>query len=634
MIALSYSKSLCISVLTLMIILLSWVNPAYAYNADIPGTTLDMDNFAGIPVLHEGRIKPLDSLARIQILRFAKREMPTTMSPIEWLAKTLFNPAVAVEDKIFLIEDGITRHTLGLEERKRPFYSYAELIKGLEKTTPLVTSWISQDDFEPTEEQANLLAVHENALEYLHLLRSLSAILPLIIEIPEKLVQDYEIDNKAPITFLTLQKFQPDIEEKIRGIISKRGKNPANYSSAEQSIVTLGWQLKTLQHAGQNNAILRVIPLSQDGHYASLWEIIHDGKGSPQTQISFEHWKNLTKAYQNNDKVLWDNSIQIILENDTHATSARITVEKIYNSISPFYISILLFSLALILSCIYLVTPLPLIYTSGLAIIALALIAQTLGLVFRVYIMERPPVGTLYESIIFVGLVAPLIAAYTEYRWKNGLGLLSAAISGSILGILGHSMMGEGDNMKVLGAVLNTRFWLTTHVLCITIGYGWCLLTSVLAHVTLLGQAIGRLPKATESELIKSITTHSMIALLFTTIGTILGGIWADQSWGRFWGWDPKENGALLIVLWLIWIIHGKIAGQIGILTWLAGMAFLSVIVGIAWIGVNLLGVGLHSYGFIEGVFWSLNSFIVFEIIVIGFLMARIRMRQGGVHEN
>jgi cytochrome c biogenesis factor len=147
----------------------------------------------------------------------------------------------------------------------------------------------------------------------------------------------------------------------------------------------------------------------------------------------------------------------------------------------------------------------------------------------------------------------------------------------------------------------------------------------------LIGGATHRLSDDSKKQMIRTLTTLSLFSILFTTVGTILGGIWADQSWGRFWGWDPKENGALLIVLWLIWVIHGKIAGQISELLWLGGMAMLSVMVGTAWIGVNLLGVGLHSYGFINGVFWGLGIFTALEILLIGGLIYA-NQQQGKSH--
>lgn len=584
-------------------------------------TNFPMEKFGELPILHEGRLKPLDSFARTEILRFAKRENPNDTDCLTWLATALFDPIQSVTEKIFFIDDAVTRHRLGLEERRKPFYSYAELSDGLDKTSAEVMDIIRNTEIKPDKAQQELLAVHENALQYKQILRSFSSILPLNIVLTDEWRNKAGLAKNAPVTFASLQKINPDIEENIKRIIKRKGDDPAKYTLREQELVALGLQIKTISEASGNNNLFRVIPAINED-FASPWESINNGKGSPTAATHLKIWSDLAIAWQNKDAQSWVAAVnKLSHQAHTNYDSGRLWIEVVYNQFSPFKISLLIFSLSFVLSCIYFVNRSPFIYRCAMITLYSAVAIQSLGLVFRIYVMERPPVGTLYESILFVALIAPLVSLFVERHLKNGIGILSGAVSGTMLGLLALSMAGEGDNMKVLGAVLNTRFWLTTHVLCITIGYGWCLLTSVLAHLVLLEKAFGRVQSDSQDKLIKTITTHGLFSLLFTIIGTILGGIWADQSWGRFWGWDPKENGALLIVLWLIWFIHGKIAGQISQLIWLGGFAFLSVIVAVAWIGVNLLGVGLHSYGFIDGVFWGLGSFTIFELILIGGLM-------------
>jgi cytochrome c biogenesis factor len=106
-------------------------------------------------------------------------------------------------------------------------------------------------------------------------------------------------------------------------------------------------------------------------------------------------------------------------------------------------------------------------------------------------------------------------------------------------------------------------------------------------------------------------------ATLFSFVGTVLGGIWADQSWGRFWGWDPKENGALIIVLWNALILHARLGGLVRE----RGIMCLAVVGNIvtswSWFGVNMLGVGLHSYGFMSAAFWWLLGFIASQLVLI-----------------
>ena len=106
-------------------------------------------------------------------------------------------------------------------------------------------------------------------------------------------------------------------------------------------------------------------------------------------------------------------------------------------------------------------------------------------------------------------------------------------------------------------------------------------------------------------------------SIFFSFIGTVLGGLWADDSWGRFWGWDPKENGALIIVLWNALVLHARWDG------WVKdrGLAVLAIggniVTGWSWFGVNELGVGLHSYGFTEGVLFALGIFACSQLCMM-----------------
>jgi ABC-type transport system involved in cytochrome c biogenesis permease subunit len=106
-------------------------------------------------------------------------------------------------------------------------------------------------------------------------------------------------------------------------------------------------------------------------------------------------------------------------------------------------------------------------------------------------------------------------------------------------------------------------------------------------------------------------------ATLFSFVGTILGGIWADQSWGRFWGWDPKENGALLIVIWNSILLHARWAGLVKTRGLAVLAVFGNVVTAWSWFGVNMLGVGLHSYGFMDAAFWWLVAFGVSQLAAI-----------------
>ena len=284
------------------------------------------------------------------------------------------------------------------------------------------------------------------------------------------------------------------------------------------------------------------------------------------------------------------------------------------NRVNLFYISLGLYLLSFIfLSISWMIKPILLNRVAYLLLIS-GTVMHGYGIFLRMQIMERPPVTTLYESVIFVSLIIMALAVLLEYFRKDGLGIFVGSVSGSVLHYVGFSYAADGDTLGMLVAVLNSNFWLATHVTTITIGYGASLMAGCVGHLYLI-QEIRGVNSASLKSIFNNLFGITLLALFFTLFGTILGGIWADQSWGRFWGWDPKENGALLIVLWQLMMIHMRLSGLAKPKEFALGMALNNIIVALAWFGVNLLQVGLHSYGFDDGVARNLFMFIGFEII-------------------
>jgi len=182
--------------------------------------------------------------------------------------------------------------------------------------------------------------------------------------------------------------------------------------------------------------------------------------------------------------------------------------------------------------------------------------------------------------------------------------------------------------MQMLQAVLDTNLWLATHVVAVTMGYTATFVAGVLAIVFVIGDIFLRRGVDTQfhKAMGKMIYGILCFALLFSFVGTVLGGIWADQSWGRFWGWDPKENGAVMIVLWNAIVLHARWAGLIRS----RGLAVLAIcgniITGWSWFGTNLMGVGLHSYGFMDGAFKWLSVFIASQLLLIALALLPTRL--------
>ncbi|MBK8974814.1 MAG: cytochrome c biogenesis protein CcsA [Planctomycetes bacterium] len=237
------------------------------------------------------------------------------------------------------------------------------------------------------------------------------------------------------------------------------------------------------------------------------------------------------------------------------------------------------------------------------------------GIAVRSVLRGRPPVTTLYESVLLVttGCVAAgaWLASRARRRGPPGAARLTLALSAG-LGAVGALLAGRyesflgTDTLAPLQAVLDADLWLSVHVTTVALGYVAGLFAGALGAVFVVLDALGRLRgdevrRARARWLGAAIGGTLLVALALTTVGTILGGLWAQDAWGRFWGWDPKENGALAIVLWQLIAVHARSAG----LCRERGIAVLAVlgnvVIAFAWWGVNLMGVGLHSYGFATG---------------------------------
>ena len=209
-----------------------------------------------------------------------------------------------------------------------------------------------------------------------------------------------------------------------------------------------------------------------------------------------------------------------------------------------------------------------------------------------------------------------------------------AAAAGFASLIVAHHLTGDGDTMEMMRAVLDSNFWLGTHVVTITIGYSGTFLAGALAIAWTIRRHLlrGGGDPATSKAIMGMTYGVICFALLFSFVGTVLGGIWADQSWGRFWGWDPKENGALLIVLWNAIILHARWGGFVRERGIMAMAIFGNVITSLSWFGVNMLGVGLHSYGFMDKAFWALSAFIGSQLAIMAFTLLPPRFwRVGGL---
>ena len=318
------------------------------------------------------------------------------------------------------------------------------------------------------------------------------------------------------------------------------------------------------------------------------------------------------------------------------STASTLSFEKTFNGFEPFYRSAIAYVVIFIVAALSWLIPaikrdselVRTLRNSAYYLTIIVLVCHTFGLAARMWIEGRPPVTNLYSSALFIGWASVLLCLGTEKYIRLGIASAMGALIGFSSLVIAHSLSLDsslnptGDTMEMMRAVLDSNFWLATHVVIITIGYsttylaGFIGIAYVFFHIGCIisGKPENKLKKTLDS-MIYGITCFS---LLFSLVGTILGGIWADQSWGRFWGWDAKENGALLIVIWNALLLHARFSG-IAKTRGLACIAiFGNVVTSWSWFGTNMLGVGLHSYGFMDKAFNYLMMFIISQMVIIG----------------
>ena len=314
-----------------------------------------------------------------------------------------------------------------------------------------------------------------------------------------------------------------------------------------------------------------------------------------------------------------------------HLDPQVVNTETWFNYYEPFYKTICLYLPVLVLSFLGWLFWGPVLRRTSLWLMVLAFLLHSGALLLRMWISGRPPVTNLYSSAIFIGWAVVIAAFVIEVLLKNGIGnVLGASVGAATLTIAHYLARDEGDTLGVMQAVLDTTFWLATHVVCITLGYAATFLAGGIGIVYTVMAVFSR-SKSKEGDL-KSIgqLVYGVLcfALFFSLVGTVLGGLWADDSWGRFWGWDPKENGAMLIVLWNALILHArwdKIVRDYG--TSVLAIAG-NIVTAWSWFGVNELKAGLHTYGFTEGRLYALKMFVgsqlaVMLVAIIAFQIVR-----------
>ena len=575
-----------------------------------------------IPIQEQGRIKPLDTYARNQALAFyGKRKIKhEEISAIDWMIDLFIHPEKGLEQKIFNIRSPDIVNALDLEWTNNLHkYSYSEIFPGIQNQLPLISSIFDKKEEDRDLFDNQLVELYQNIMKYRQIASSLSCLLPMFTVYDPETAEKLHIEPGQFASYAHIMSHRGSLFNVSQNILTK---SEESWTENEREVALLLYNLQQTS-LDEFAKALKIIPPAKDdttGLWISPWELLDGREIEPhQDRIMKSMEAYLVARYDNNSGAMSDAlksyRTGLLSSPGDRVKFSILEKETWLNKANLFTLSLVFYLFGFILLGIsWMVQPILLKNVAYGSLIS-GFILHTYGIYLRMVIMSRPPISTLYETVIFVGFVIVLLSVVIEYLRKDGLGVFIGSVSGSMLHYVGFGYAADGDTLEMLVAVLNSNFWLATHVTTIILGYGTSLMAGLIGHLYLIEKI--RVPN--NSKRLKSIYDNmfgvTLIALFFTLFGTILGGIWADQSWGRFWGWDPKENGALLIVLWQLMMVHMRLSGLAKADRFALGMVLNNIVVIMAWFGVNLLSIGLHSYGFASGIAVNIVLFTVFELV-------------------
>ncbi|WP_182866324.1 cytochrome c biogenesis protein [Stieleria mannarensis] len=571
-----------------------------------------------IPAQFGGRMLPLDSFARQTLKAISNREsLPMenapgaiksrvdkkSMSAMQWLMEVAIDDPALRYLPMFRVDAEEVRSQLKLERRKSKLYSLDELLAEWPKADALIKAARGKDEAALSFKEQKLLELDLRTRQYMVTAEAFQ--LPRPPEIPT--------DNLPEgITEEMVQRFAlGELQRRMESIQTMRTARiiPPTADEAADAVNDPDWT--AFAPAFFDDAAKGP---SQDS----------DRKlASDPFSRMIETYQDEKKDFEGFNQAVDDQLALSTAYPIPGLNSNKVALERWMESNSPEVRSTILYILSMIMALAFLAVGDHRLRNATWGVLLVAALIHTVAILSRIYITGRAPVINIYSSAVFIGWAAVLGGLVIDRIFRLGFGNLVAATAGT-LSLLVARGLSSGDTMPVLQAVLDTQFWLATHVISVSLGYVATLVAGMLGIGYLISNWVGAEEKAGRS-LYRMVYGAACFGILFSTVGTILGGLWADDSWGRFWGWDPKENGALLIVIWNALMLHARWDGMVKA----RGFAILSIggniVTAWSWFGTNELGIGLHSYGFTEGVLMWLMIFMAtqFAFLIAGLVAWR-----------
>ncbi len=646
---------------------------------------LRLEGVATLPISYKGRIQPLDSLAQTMLRKssgleaarsseetwMGKRKYPAT----RWLTGLLFDSSSDVNFEVFRIDNRQLLDAMKLPHRTGFRYSWEEIEVGLPKLTEMDTKARAKAKEDRDVTDKSVLDVASNVAFARMVSNSLSVRGEEAMNLNARLFDAAGTQSTVNLPGVVpgleagepwlapnvarmrgeLTRMSTDLESRDTGELAVRLIQEAVVDSLlqdptfRQQLTEVGGPLMELDAAGQKSFLVRqMMALSPDQlretirrtmgmepeRYLpavfSAVETVSGGKTllplNDKQAETLTAWEAIGAAYRERDQQALDAAVvryrEILNENPAAGIPwGKVQAEYRLNGWSPFYLSSVMYLFVSVVAMVGFFVKPAASRRFAWTLLLIAFLIHTVGMVARIYISGRAPVTSIYSSALGIAWGMVLTFLIIEVTTRRGVANFIGGVSGFATLLVAYALSLSDDTFAVLQAVLDTQFWLWTHVTIIALGY---VLTLVAGLWAILMIVFCWLPRTTHKDVkVMADITYGLIcgAALLSFVGTVLGGLWADDSWGRFWGWDPKENGAAMIVLWNAAILHARWAGLIRIQGLAAMAIFGNIVTAWSWFAVNELGIGLHSYGFTEGVVFFLTVFWVSQLVFMAIAL-------------
>jgi len=608
--------------------------------------TFAVSQFAKLPLVYNGRVQPMDSLARNSLLQirgitevplegngadgawgtweelsarggelserrwnqFSKH--PKKLKPADWLLEVLCDPRQADDRYIFVINHpdlrGLLKLEGGVDKSGLHFYRFKDIKDRTNELRTEVQRVGQLDASQRNQFDRAVLQLHNAFILYSRLKNTMQ---PEDTQDLGKEIDDYvaAVASVRAAIQERQQKGEKIGDEKFDELLAP----VRRFSDRYEAMVGMEPPL--------------IVPPPHAESQRDAWTRVGDAllqaprDGVPEPVKLFA---GLGAAYRTGEAAKFNGLIadyRALLEQRGLATEVlKSGREEFFNRMLAFKRAMYVYLTAFLLVLLYWANLNDIWRVTAVRLVVIGFIVHTAGLLFRMWLEGRPPVTNLYSSAIFIGWGACVLGMVLEKFYKDGIGAIVSAAVGFITLIIAHNLSLSEDTMIMMRAVLDTNFWLATHVVVVTLGYASTFVAGFLALVYIVRGAFTKtLDAVTAKGLTRMVYAIVCFATLFSFVGTVLGGIWADQSWGRFWGWDPKENGALIIVLWNALILHLRWGGMIRERGLINCAIVGNIVTSWSWFGVNMLGIGLHSYGFMDSAFTWLMLFVGSQLLLI-----------------